>query len=133
MAQQTLNNGIAGLAFRTILNENFTDLYTNKAIKNHASTTTDFGVASTTNFGHIKINSANGLSVSGGVLSMGLASTSQVGAVQLVNNASTNDSTKAATAAALKSVKDSAMVAYSGTTVPDPSLGKDGDIYIKTA
>ena len=36
MAQQTLNNGISGSVFRGILNDNFTDLYTNKANKNHA-------------------------------------------------------------------------------------------------
>ena len=31
MAQQTLNNGVSGKVFRDILNQNFTDLYTNKA------------------------------------------------------------------------------------------------------
>lgn len=133
MAQQTLNNGIAGSVFRNILNENFTDLYNSKANTNHASTSTTFGAASTTNFGHIKVTNGNGLSISNGVLSMGVASTSQAGAVQLVNNATTNDSTKAATAAALKSVKDAAILAWSGTSVPASSLGKNGDIYVKTA
>lgn len=33
MAQQTLNNGVSGKVFRDILNQNFTDLYTNKAPK----------------------------------------------------------------------------------------------------
>jgi len=77
MAQQTLNNGISGSAFRTILNENFTDLYTNKCIKNHASDTTDFGVASTVNFGHVKILTNAGLSISNGVLSATIASQQQ--------------------------------------------------------
>lgn len=132
MAQQTLNNSISGLAFRNILNQNFTDLYTNKADKMHASTTTEYGAASTTNFGHIKVNTNNGLSISGGVLGVLKASTSQPGTVQLVDNATTNDNTKAATASALKSVKDSAIIAYQGTDVPSQSLGKNGDIYIKT-
>ena len=61
------------------------------------------------------------------------ASTSQLGTVQLVDNATTNDNTKAATASALKTVKDSAIVAYQGTSVPSSSLGKNGDIYIKTS
>lgn len=132
MAQQTLNNSISGLAFRNILNQNFTDLYTNKADKMHASATTEYGAASTTNFGHIKVNTNNGLSISGGVLGVLKASTSQPGTVQLVDNATTNDNTKAATASALKSVKDSAIIAYQGTDVPSQGLGKNGDIYIKT-
>ena len=62
---------------------------------------------------------------------MSAATTSAPGAVQLVNNATTNDSTKAATAAALKSVADTAVDTYYGTGTPDSSLGKIGDIYIK--
>lgn len=77
MAQQTLNNGISGLAFRNALNENFTDLYANKANKSHASATTDFGVASTTAFGHIKVTNGNGLNVNGGVLSLTGATTAE--------------------------------------------------------
>lgn len=133
MAQQQLNNGISGLAFRDILNANFTDLYNNKADKNHASSTTDFGVASTTVFGHIKVTNGNGLSISNGVLSLDYATTTRPGTVQLVDNANTNDNTKAATASALKSVKDSAVVVYNGTGNPNNNLGKNGDIYIKTA
>ena len=75
MAQQTLNNGVSGQVFRQILNDNFTDLYTNKAEKNHASSTTDFGVASTTVFGHIKVTTGNGLNLSNGTLSLAAAST----------------------------------------------------------
>lgn len=133
MTKQVLNNGISGAIFRQILNENFTDLYNNKSDKNHASSTTDFGVASTTFFGHIKVTNGNGLNISNGVLSMNAASTSQAGTVQLVNNATTNDATKAATAAALKGVKDAAINTYTGTSNPGAELGKDGDIYIKTA
>ena len=75
MAQQTLNNGVSGKVFRDILNENFTDLYTNKAPKNHATTTTDYGVATNTNYGHIKVTSGNGLNLSNGTLSLTAATT----------------------------------------------------------
>ena len=75
MAQQTLNNGVSGKVFRDILNENFTDLYTNKALKNHATTTTDYGVATNTNYGHIKVTSGNGLNLSNGTLSLTAATT----------------------------------------------------------
>ena len=75
MAQQTLNNGISGSVFRGILNDNFTDLYTNKAPKNHATTTTDYGVATNTNYGHIKVTSGNGLNLSNGTLSLTAATT----------------------------------------------------------
>ena len=77
MAQQTLNNGISGSVFRGILNDNFTDLYTNKANKNHASTSTDFGVATTSAFGHIKVTTGNGLNLSGGTLSLAGATTAE--------------------------------------------------------
>ena len=77
MAQQTLNNGISGSVFRGILNDNFTDLYTNRANKNHASTTTDFGVATTSAFGHIKVTTGNGLNLSGGTLSLAGATTAE--------------------------------------------------------
>ena len=75
MARQTLNNGVSGKVFRDILNENFTDLYTNKAPKNHATTTTDYGVATNTNYGHIKVTSGNGLNLSNGTLSLTAATT----------------------------------------------------------
>lgn len=80
MAQQTLNNGMAGLAFRTALNANFTDLYTNKADKSHASSTTDYGVGSTSNFGHVKVTSGSGLGINNGVISLSAATTAEAGA-----------------------------------------------------
>ena len=66
MAQQTLNNGISASVFRQILNENFSDLYNNTPTKNHASATTDFGVATTNVFGHIKVTTGNGLNLNNG-------------------------------------------------------------------
>ena len=63
MAQQILNNGISASVFRQILNENFSDLYNNTPTKNHASATTDFGVATTNVFGHIRVTTGNGLNL----------------------------------------------------------------------
>nr|DAJ39048.1 MAG TPA: hypothetical protein [Caudoviricetes sp.] len=77
MAQQTLNNGIAGSVFRKILNDNFTELYTDKATKNHASSTTYFGVATTSMFGHVKVTTGNGLKLTNGVLSLEAATTTE--------------------------------------------------------
>lgn len=131
MAQQTLNNGESANIFRTKLNSNFDDLFANKAPLNHASAGSTYGLASTTMFGHIKITANNGLSISDGVLSLTKASTSQIGAVQLVNNATSTDTDKAVTPAALKSVADSVIQTYTGTTDPSSSLGKNGDIYGK--
>ena len=89
MAQQTLNNGISGAVFRNILNENFTDLYTNKAAKNHASTTADFGVATTSAFGHIKVTTGNGLNLSDGTLSLAAATTAEATAGTITNKVMT--------------------------------------------
>ena len=77
MAQQTINNGDAGSVIRKAINDNFTELYNNKAAKSHASSSTDFGVASTSVFGHIKVTSGNGLNISNGVLSLAAATTAQ--------------------------------------------------------
>ena len=77
MAQQTLNNGVSGFVFRKILNEKFTHLYSNKANKNHASTSTDFGVATTSSFGHIKVTTGNGLNLNEGTLSLAGATTAE--------------------------------------------------------
>lgn len=77
MAQQQLSNGISGAVFRKILNDNFTELYNDKATKSHASADGTFGLASTTMFGHIKVTNGNGLSVNNGVLSLAAATTSQ--------------------------------------------------------
>ena len=133
MPKQELNNLESASIHRTKLNENFTELYETKANTNHASSSTDYGIASPSLFGHVKVTQANGLAVTSGVLSIGLASTTNVGAVQLVNDYNTNDSTKAATAAAVKGVKDAAVVVYYGTETPSGAIGKDGDLYCKTA
>ena len=76
MAQQTLNNGVSGKVFRDILNQNFTELYINKAPKNHASTTLDYGIATSTNYGHIRVITGNGLDLTSGTLSLRAATKS---------------------------------------------------------
>ena len=131
MAQKIINNGDPASAVRKSINDNFTELYGNNVPKNHASTDTTYGVGSATSFGHVKVQSGNGLNINGGVISMAAASTSSPGAVALVDNATTNDKTKAATAAALKGLADSVVKVYWGTDDPPASLGKNGDIYIK--
>jgi hypothetical protein len=131
MAQQILNAGESAYTFRTKSNSNFTELYTNQIPLNHASSASTYGLATTSLYGHIKVTTGNGLALSSGTLSLTLGTTSTPGAVQLVNNATTNDSAKAATAAALKSVKDSAVATYYGTGTPSSSTGKDGDVYFK--
>lgn len=131
MAKQTLNNGESAQIFRTKLNSNFDELYTNQVPANHASSLTTYGVASGSDFGHIKITAGNGLTITGGVLTLGLGTTSVAGALQLVNNLTTNDATKALTAAQGKILKDSAVVTYYGTGTPSAGTGKDGDIYFK--
>ena len=132
MAQQTLNNLESAQIFRTKANQNFTELHTEKAPINHSSGSMEYGIASASMYGHIKITPANGLVINDGVLSINSASTSVAGTVQLVDNLTTNDATKALTAAQGKILKDTAVVTHYGTTVPSAGLGKNGDIYFKT-
>lgn len=131
MAQQQLDNLDSASVFRNKLNSNYNDLYTNKAGLNHASASNAYGVATNAMYGHVKVTPGNGLANNGGTLSMTTATTSAPGAVQLVDNATTNDSTKAATAAALKGVADAAVDTYYGTSTPSGSIGKIGDLYVK--
>lgn len=133
MAQQQLNNLESAYTFRTKLNANFTDLYTNKSQISHASGTSTYGLGTTSLFGHVRVSAANGLSINGGTISMNLASTTAPGAVQLNDTLTSTSSTTALTAKQGKVLKDTMIVAYSGTTVPDNALGKNGDIYVKTA
>ncbi len=131
MAQKVINNGDPASTVRKSINDNFTELYGNNVPTNHASANTTYGVGSTTSFGHVKVKSGNGLGIDGGVIAMAAASTTSPGAVALVDNATTNDNTKAVTAAALKAFADSVVKIYWGTEDPEASLGKNGDIYIK--
>lgn len=133
MAKQILNNGDSALVFRTKLNDNFTELYNEKAPTNHASLTTDYGVATTANYGHIKVTTGNGLMLSSGALSMNLGTTSIAGAIQMIDSYSSTSTSFAPTANALKNGIDSTVKTYSGTTDPSSGLGKNGDLYIKTA
>lgn len=133
MARQELNNLESALTFRTKLNANFADLYDNKAQISHASSTSAYGLGSSNLFGHVKITPNNGLNINDGTVSMSLATTSKAGAVQLNDNLTSSSNTMALTAKQGKILKDSMVVTYSGTTTPDNSLGKNGDLYIKIA
>lgn len=133
MARQELNNLESALTFRTKLNANFADLYDNKAQISHASSTSAYGLGSSNLFGHVKIIPNNGLNINDGTVSMSLATTSKAGAVQLNDNLTSSSNTMALTAKQGKILKDSMVATYSGTTNPDNSLGKNGDLYIKIA
>lgn len=123
MAQQTLNNGISGAVFRNILNENFTDLYTNKAIKNHASTTSDFGVATTSAFGHIKVTTGNGLNLNEGTLSLAAANTAEAVAGAITNKIMTPARVKEAINA-YSVISDGNTIIKVGATKPTAQSGK---------
>lgn len=131
MAQQTLNNGISGAVFRNILNENFTDLYNNKAVKNHASTSTDFGVATTSAFGHIKITTGNGLNLNNGVLSLAAATTAEATAGAITNKIMTPARVKEAVNA-YGVMSDGNTIIKVGSTQPSAQSGKT-IIWINTA
>lgn len=131
MAQQTLNNGISASVFRQILNENFSDLYNNTPTKNHASTTTDFGVATTNVFGHIKVTTGNGLNLNNGVLSLAAATTNDA----VVGTATTMVMTPARVKDAINGygvVSDGNTIIKIGDTEPTPQSGKT-IIWINTA
>lgn len=130
MAQQEINNGESAALVRQKLNENFQELYRGKVPTNHASTTTAYGIGTTTNYGHVKVTSGNGLNISNGTISMTAASTTSSGAVQLVNNSDTADDTKAASAGALYDVAHTLTKTYWGQAEPTASAGKTGDIYV---
>lgn len=86
MAKQTINNLESGATVRNKINSNFTELYEQKADKNHSFTDSSYGAASNELYGHVKINVANGLNVNDGLLSLAYATTSTAGAVQLASS-----------------------------------------------
>lgn len=123
MAQQILNNGISGQAFRGILNQNFTELYNDKAPKNHSSTSNEFGSASTTNFGHVKVTVGNGLNVSGGVLSLQGATTNDA----VAGTSTSMVMTPARVKDAINGygvMSDGNLIIKVGDTQPTPQTGK---------
>lgn len=127
------NNRALTAAQGKALNDSIVGLGDSKAPTSHASSSTTYGVASTSLFGHVKVTSGNGLGISSGVLSMSAASTSAAGAVQLNNTLTSTSTSQALTAAQGKALYDSKAQAYSGTSAPSSSLGKDGDIYFLTS
>ena len=114
MAQQTIENLESAAAIRNKINSNFTDLYTNKCTKSHASSSTTYGVATGSVYGHVRVTAANGLNLNNGVISLNAASTSQVGTVQLNNTLTSTSTTQALTAAQGKALNDSISTLSSG-------------------
>lgn len=131
MAQQTLNNGVSGKVFRDILNENFTELYSNMAPKNHASTSTTYGVATSSNYGHIKVTSGNGLNLSSGTLSLTAASTSDATAGTATDRVMTPARVKEAVNA-YGVISDGNMIIKVGSSQPSTQSGKT-IIWINTS
>ena len=123
MAQQTLNNGVSGKVFRDILNQNFTELYTNKAPKNHASTTLDYGIATSTNYGHIRVTTGNGLDLTSGTLSLTAATKSDAMAGIATNMVMTPARVKDAINA-YGVMSDGNTIIKVGGTQPSAQIGK---------
>lgn len=114
------------------LNDSITSINNAKAPNNHASTSTTYGVATTSAYGHVKVTTGNGLALSSGTLSMAAASTSAVGAVQLNNTLTSTSTGQALTAAQGKALNDVLVTkarAYYGSSAPSSSTGQNGDIY----
>lgn len=114
------------------LNDSISSLSSSKAPNSHASTATTYGVATTSAYGHVKVTTGNGLALSSGTLSMGAASTSAVGAVQLNNTLTSTSTAQALTAAQGKALNDVLVTkarAYYGSSAPSSSTGQNGDIY----
>ena len=131
MAKQTINNLESAATVRSKLNSNFTELFDNKADKNHAFTDSSYGAASNELFGHVKIDVANGLSVSDGVVGLALATTTSAGAVQLADSLTSDDSGKALTAAQGKALKDS-LTSLDDNTPPKNHAVNNGDYGLAT-
>lgn len=131
MAQQTLNNGVSGQVFREICNSNFTELYNTKAPNNHASTSTTYGVASNTNYGHIKVTSGNGLSLSNGTLVLNGASTTDATTGTATNLVMSPARVKEAVNA-YGVMSDGNLIFKVGTEQPTPQSGKT-IIWINTS
>src|SRR5574344_567509 len=131
---QTLNAGDSAYIFRTKLNNNFTEISTGYAPTDHASSSTTYGVASSSVYGHIKVNANNGLSITNGVLSLSNGSVSSAGAIQLLDSYTSTSTNYAPTAAALTNGLATTVKTYFGTSDPGTISGmKKGDIYIKTS
>ena len=131
MAKQTINNLESAATVRSKLNSNFTELYDQKADKNHSYTDSSYGAASSELFGHVKIDVANGLNVSDGVVSLALATTTSAGAVQLADSLTSDDSGKALTAAQGKALKDS-LTSLDDNTPPKNHAVNNSDYGLAT-
>lgn len=124
MAQKNILNGSSGKTVREAINDNFTELYRDKANTNHASSTSNFGAASTTMFGHIKIADGGALTISNGVLSLATASTSQATSGTANNVVMTPARVKEAVNA-YGVMSDGNTIIKIGGSQPTPQAGKD--------
>ena len=105
MAKQIINNLESAATVRKKINDNFTELYTQKVPKDHSSQSNEYGVATDELFGHIKVSSGNGLNINEGALSLGLASDTVPGSVQFATSIDSGFNNRAVTAAQVKTIK----------------------------
>lgn len=117
MAKQTINNLEAAGSIRKKINDNFTELYNTQVPMNHSFTDSRYGAASEEVYGHIKVTPGNGLNISDGTLSIGLASTAAPGSVQLASSIESGDENKAVTASQAKTLKNS-LESLQGNSAP---------------
>ena len=113
-----------------VLNDNVTQLQENTPPKNHAVNNSDYGLATDSLYGHLKVTSGNGLTLTDGTLSLNAASTSAAGAVQLEDSLNSQSSTKVLTAKQGNILDQKKAEVFSGTTAPSNTIGRDGDIYL---
>lgn len=132
MAKQTINNLESATTVRTKINGNFTELYNNKADKNHSFTDASYGAASNELYGHVKINVANGLTVNEGVLSMNQASTTSPGVVQFADSLDSTDPNKVLPASLGNSL-NTQLVALQNNTPPKNHAVANGDYGLATS
>ena len=105
-------------------------LENNTPPKNHAVSNTDYGIATSALYGHVRVNSGNGLHINQGVISISEATSTAAGTVKLEDSLNSQSSTMALTAKQGYLLDKSKPNVHSGTTAPSNTLGRDGDIYI---
>ena len=112
------------------LNTQLVTLQNNTPPKNHAVANGDYGLATSSLYGHLKVTVGNGLNLNEGTLSLSAATTSAAGAVQLEDTLSSQSSTKALTAKMGYELDRKKPEVFYGYTEPSKNIGRDGDIYI---
>lgn len=135
---RVLNNNDYASDFRQKINDNFADLFKNNVPTNHASQTDEYGLGTNNIYGHLKVQSTNGLGVQTGTITMSQATTNTFGTVKLASTSSSTSTTDVVTSKVLNDAmrgQTNVPRIYYGTTNPNDTTNtigsKDGDIYVK--